>query len=70
MRHNGTEFLRGAKAADMLDRVMFGSDPMNAPSAIGDSIDVLESLSFLSEEEKRMILHDNALRFFGLEDEG
>lgn len=53
-------------AAD--DRVMFGSDPMNWPTAIGDSIAYLESLDFLTAEEKRMVLYENALRFFDLED--
>ena len=60
-------YLRQAKLAGMLDRVMFGSDQMNWPQAIGDSVAFLESLPFLTDEEKRMVLYDNALRFFGLE---
>lgn len=66
-KENAAEFLRKAKVAGVLDRVMFGSDQMNWPSAIGDSIAYLESLAFLTAEEKRMVLYDNALRFFGLE---
>ena len=67
-KENAAEFLRDAKLAGVLDRVMFGSDQMNWPSAIGDSIAYLESLTFLTAEEKRMVLYDNAMRFFGLED--
>ena len=67
-KENAVEFLRKAKLAGILDRVMFGSDQMNWPSAIGDSIAYLESLGFLTAEEKRMVLYDNARRFFGLED--
>jgi predicted TIM-barrel fold metal-dependent hydrolase len=66
-KENAAEFLRRAKVAGVLDRVMFGSDQMNWPSAIGESIAYLESLAFLTTEEKRMILYDNASRFFGLE---
>lgn len=68
-RENAAEFLRQAKLAGMLDRVMFGSDQMAWPHAIGDSITYLESLTFLTDDEKRMVLFDNAERFFGLADE-
>jgi len=63
-----SDFLRKAKKAGMLDRVMFGSDQMSWPFAIGDSIAYLESLSFLTDQEKRMVLIENAMRFFDLED--
>ncbi len=66
-QENAAEFLRRAKTAGVLDRVMFGSDQMNFPWAIGKSIEYFESLPFLTEEEKKMVLYDNALRFFGLE---
>lgn len=58
--------LKLAKKADVLDRVMFGSDQMVWPNAISKSIEFLNSLEFLSENEKRMILYDNAKRFLKL----
>lgn len=58
------EFLQNAKQAGLLDRVMFGSDQMRWPGAIDLSIDYLNSLEFLSENEKRTIYYDNAARFF------
>lgn len=58
--------LKLAKKANVLDRVMFGSDQMVWPNAISKSIEFLNSLEFLSENEKRMILYDNAKRFLKL----
>jgi len=60
------EFLADAKLAGVLDRVMFGSDQMFWPHAIEMSVDFLNSLEFLSETDKRGILHDNAARFLRL----
>lgn len=57
-------FLKFAKQAKVLDRVMFGSDQMVWPGAISKSIEFLTSLSFLTEEERKMILYDNAKIFF------
>ena len=68
LQEHAREFLRQAKTEGFLDRVMFGSDQMNWPDlAIGPSIDFISSLPFLTDEEKQMILYDNAVRFFGLE---
>jgi predicted TIM-barrel fold metal-dependent hydrolase len=44
-------------------RVMFGSDQMVWPEAIGFAVDAIQSAKFLTEEQKRDILHDNAARF-------
>jgi len=44
-------------------RVMFGSDQMVWPEAIGLAVDAIQSAKFLTEEQKRDILHDNAARF-------
>ena len=60
------EFLLNAQEAGVLDRVMFGSDQMRWPDAIDRSIEYLNSLDFLSEEEKRAIYYDNAARFLGI----
>ena len=63
------DFLKKAKEAGFIDRVMFGSDQMSWPHGIEMSIEYLNSLSFLSEEEKRGILFHNAARFLRLDQE-
>ena len=45
---------------------MFGSDQMFWPHATEMSVDFLNSLDFLSDTDKRGILHDNAARFLRL----
>lgn len=60
------EFLKNAKHAGYLDRVMFGSDQMVWPYAIEKSINFLNSLDFLTEKEKEGIFYDNAARFLKL----
>ncbi len=47
-------------------RVMFGSDQMNWPGAIERAIEAIESAAFLSAEQKRDILYNNAARFLRL----
>lgn len=49
-------------------RVMFGSDQMNWPQAIEYAIDSIESAPFLTQEQKRDILYNNAARFLRLGD--
>jgi len=61
-----TAFLRNAKTAGYLNRVMFGSDQMTWPYAIGKSIDFLNSLTFLTKKDKEDILYNNAARFLKL----
>ncbi len=63
-----TDFLKNIKHAGYLDRVMFGSDQMIWPYAIEKSIEFLESLDFLTEEDKEGIFYGNAARFLRLED--
>ena len=53
----------------MLDRVMFGSDQMVWPHAIESSLEELESIDFLSEQDRRNILYNNAARFLNLTEE-
>ena len=62
-------YLQGIVAAGFGDRVMFGSDQMVWPETIGRSIDVINEAPFLSEEQKRDILFNNAARFLRLSDE-
>jgi predicted TIM-barrel fold metal-dependent hydrolase len=59
-------FLREAKRRRMLDRVMFGSDQMMWPEAIGLAIDRVNRLGFLTLAEKQDIFYDNAAKFLGL----
>ena len=63
-----TDFLRNAKQAGYLNRVMFGSDPMRWPYAIKKSIDFLNSLEFLSKQDKQDIFYNNAARFLKLKE--
>jgi predicted TIM-barrel fold metal-dependent hydrolase len=51
-------------------RVMFGSDQMVWPGVIGRSIAVINEAPFLSEQQKRDILYNNASRFLRLEQSG
>jgi len=67
-RRYAREFLAKAKEAGCLDRVMFGSDQMQWPQAIGMSIKYLNSLDFLTEQDKRDILYNNAVRFLKLKE--
>ncbi len=48
-------------------RIMFGSDQMVWPEAIERSIEVIEQAPFLSAEQKRDILYNNAARFLRLD---
>ena len=50
-------------------RIMFGSDQMRWPDLIERSIAVIENAPFLSEEQKRDILYNNAARFLRLSEE-
>ena len=63
-----TGFLRNAKDAGFLDRIMFGSDQMLWPYAIEKSIQFLNSLSFLSKQDKEDIFYNNAARFLRLKE--
>jgi hypothetical protein len=47
-------------------RIMFGSDQMWWPQAIGEAIGSIEQAPFLSRSQKRDILYNNAARFLRL----
>ena len=47
-------------------RIMFGSDQMWWPDAIGEAIGSIEQAPFLSRAQKRDILYNNAARFLRL----
>ena len=50
-------------------RIMFGSDQMYWPDAIGEAIRSIDEAPFLSEEQKRDIFYGNAARFLRLSEE-
>ena len=62
------DLLRKAKKANLLDRIMYGSDPMVWPHAIEKSIQQLNSYEFLTEEDKRNIFYNNAVKFLNLKE--
>jgi uncharacterized protein len=61
------EFLREMFAAGLGKRIMFGTDQMRWPEAIGMAIDSIESAAFLTEQQRRDILYNNAARFLRLD---
>jgi len=56
-------------AAGFGKRVMFGSDQMVWPGLLEPSIAIIEEAPFLSDEQKRDILYNNAARFLRLTEE-
>lgn len=48
------------------DRVMFGTDEMAWPKLMATSISVIQDADYLTPEQKRDILYNNAARFFRL----
>lgn len=62
-------YLKKLVDAGLLKRLMFGSDQMMWPEAIGIGIEAINSASFLGEEQKRDIFYNNAARFLRLSKE-
>jgi predicted TIM-barrel fold metal-dependent hydrolase len=62
-------YLRRLVDAGLGKRLMFGSDQMVWPEAIGLAVEGLESASFLTDEQKRDIFYNNAARFLRLSEE-
>lgn len=60
------EYLKSMMRAGMGKRLMFGSDQMVWPDAIGLAIQGIESAKFLTVEQKRDIFYNNAARFLKL----
>ncbi|MBI3698260.1 MAG: amidohydrolase family protein [Acidobacteria bacterium] len=59
-------YLQRIVEAGFARRVMFGSDQMNWPAAIERAIQAIEAAPFLTTEQKRDILFNNAARFLRL----
>lgn len=63
------DFLVEALARGYGDRILYGSDQMVWPSAISMSIEHVKNVDYLTEQQKRDILFENAVRFLGLSEE-
>lgn len=63
------EYLLALVRAGFGKRLMFGSDQMIWPEGIGMAIEGIESAGFLTEEQKRDIFYNNAVRFLRLDEE-
>ena len=62
-------YLKDLIQAGFEKRIMFGSDQMTWPEAIGMAVESIEKADFLSAEQKRDILYNNAARFLRLSPE-
>ena len=60
-------YLQALVEAGFGKRIMFGSDQMNWPDAIPVAIANIESAPFLSAEQKRDILYNNAVHFLRID---
>ena len=49
------------------DRVMFGTDQLQWPKLMAYSISIIQNADYLSPEQKRDILYNNAARFLRLD---
>lgn len=61
-------YLRELVRAGFGRRLLFGSDQMVWPEAIGMAVEGIESAAFLTAEEKRDIFYNNAVRFLKLDE--
>ena len=61
-------YLRELVCAGFGKRLLFGSDQMVWPEAIGMAVEGIESATFLTQEEKQDIFYNNAVRFLRLEE--
>jgi predicted TIM-barrel fold metal-dependent hydrolase len=62
--------LGGLVEAGLGKQLMFGSDQMEWPETIGLGIERIESAAYLTAEQKRDILYNNAARFLRLDANG
>jgi predicted TIM-barrel fold metal-dependent hydrolase len=60
-------YLKQLMDARLGKRIMFGTDQMIWPEAVGMSIEAIESATFLSEEQKQDIYFNNAADFLKLD---
>ncbi|MCB9352779.1 MAG: amidohydrolase [Lewinellaceae bacterium] len=62
-------YLKGLVDNGLGKRLMYGSDQMEWPEAIGIGIERIRAADFLTEEQKRDIFYNNAARFLRLSKE-
>jgi uncharacterized protein len=60
-------YIRRIVEAGFEDRIMFGTDQLIWPKLMATSISVIEGATYLSPQQKRDILYNNAARFLRLE---
>lgn len=60
-------YLESLVKAGLGKRIMFGSDQMRWPEMIEEGIQAIEEADFLTENQKRDILYNNAARFLEME---
>jgi uncharacterized protein len=61
------DYLKRLIEAGLGKRLMFGSDQMRWPEMIGKGIEAIEGADFLTPDQKRDILYNNAVRFLQME---
>lgn len=61
------EYLRALLRSGYGKRLMFGSDQMVWPEAVGLAVEGIESATFLTADQKRDIFYNNAVTFFRLD---
>ena len=62
-------YIKGLVDNGLGKRLMYGSDQMIWPEVIGETIEAIENADFLTDEQKRDILYNNAARFLRLTDD-
>ena len=62
------DYLKALVRSGLGKRLMFGSDQMVWPEKIGEAVEAINQAPFLTKEQKRDILYNNAMRFLRLED--
>lgn len=62
-------YLKGLIDNGLEKRLMYGSDQMEYPEAIGIGIERISTADFLSKKQKRDIFYNNAARFLRLSDQ-
>jgi predicted TIM-barrel fold metal-dependent hydrolase len=63
------DYLKALVRGGVGKRLMFGSDQMQWPEAIGRAVEAIESADFLTAEQRRDIFYNNAARFLRLSGE-
>ncbi|PKA81992.1 hypothetical protein ATE92_0115 [Ulvibacter sp. MAR_2010_11] len=61
------DYLKRLIEAGLGKRLMYGSDQMRWPEMIGKGIEAIEEADFLTNEQKRDILYNNAVNFLKLD---